>query len=78
MDRAKRKGWSPVALDFGLDTTTPAGEVVANVIQSTAQYERRLIAIAAQLEIDRLPTAQGPGTPAQFVPCESPAAARLG
>lgn len=43
MDRAKRKGWSLVALDFGLDTTTPAGEMVANVILSTAQYERRLI-----------------------------------
>ena len=43
MERAKRKGWSLVALDFGLDTTTPAGEMVANVILSTAQYERRLI-----------------------------------
>jgi DNA invertase Pin-like site-specific DNA recombinase len=43
VDRAKRKGWSLVALDFGLDTTTPAGEMVANVILSTAQYERRLI-----------------------------------
>lgn len=45
MDRAKRKGWSVVALDFGLDTTTPAGEMVANVMLSTAQYERRLIGI---------------------------------
>jgi DNA invertase Pin-like site-specific DNA recombinase len=43
MERAKRKGWSLVALDFGLDTTTPAGEMVANVILSTAQNERRLI-----------------------------------
>lgn len=43
MDRAKRRGWSLVALDFGLDTTTPAGEMVANVILSTSQYERRLI-----------------------------------
>jgi DNA invertase Pin-like site-specific DNA recombinase len=45
MDRAKRKGWSVVALDFGLDTTTPAGEMVANVMLSTAQYERRLIGV---------------------------------
>ena len=43
MDRAKRRGWSLVCLDFGLDTTTPAGEMVANVVLSTAQYERRLI-----------------------------------
>jgi DNA invertase Pin-like site-specific DNA recombinase len=45
MDRAKGRGWSVVALDFGLDTTTPAGEMVANVMLSTAQYERRLIGI---------------------------------
>jgi DNA invertase Pin-like site-specific DNA recombinase len=43
MDRANRKGSSVVALDFGLDTTAPAGEMVANVMLSTAQYERRLI-----------------------------------
>jgi DNA invertase Pin-like site-specific DNA recombinase len=43
MNRAKRKGWLLVALDFGLDTTTPAGEMVANVILSTAQYKGRLI-----------------------------------
>lgn len=43
MEQAQRCGWSLVALDFGLDTTTPAGEMVANVILSTAQYERRLI-----------------------------------
>jgi hypothetical protein len=35
MDRAKRKGWSLVALDFGLATTTPTGEMVANIIRST-------------------------------------------
>lgn len=43
MDRAKRRGWSLVALDFGLDTTTPAGEMVAGIMLTTAQYERRLI-----------------------------------
>lgn len=43
MERAARRGWSLVALDFGLDTTTPAGEMVASVMLSAAQYERRLI-----------------------------------
>lgn len=43
MERAQRKGWSLVALDFGLDTTTPAGEMVGNMLLSVAQYERRLI-----------------------------------
>ena len=41
IERAARRGWSLVALDFGLDTTTPAGELVANVMLSAARYERR-------------------------------------
>lgn len=43
LDRAKRRGWAVVLLDLGVDTTTPAGELTANVVASTAQYERRLI-----------------------------------
>jgi DNA invertase Pin-like site-specific DNA recombinase len=43
MERARRKGWALVALDLGVDTTTPAGEMLANVLASFAQYERRLI-----------------------------------
>lgn len=43
LDRARRKGWALVALDLGLDTTTSVGEMVASVILSTAQYERRVI-----------------------------------
>ncbi len=43
MDRAQRKGWAVVALDLGVDTTTPHGEVMANVMASFAQFERRLI-----------------------------------
>ena len=43
MERARREGWSVVALDLGVDTTTPAGEMMANVMASFAQYERRLI-----------------------------------
>jgi len=43
MDQAKRRGWALVALDVQIDTTTPAGELIANVVMSTAQYERRCI-----------------------------------
>jgi DNA invertase Pin-like site-specific DNA recombinase len=43
MERARRKGWALVALDLGVDTTTPAGEMVANVMATFAQFERRLI-----------------------------------
>lgn len=43
MDRAKRRGWKFVALDLGVDTTTAAGELVANVMASVSQWERRAI-----------------------------------
>lgn len=43
MERAQRKGWAPVVLDLGVDTTTPAGELVASVMVSVAQWERRAI-----------------------------------
>jgi len=44
MDVSRREGWALVALDLGIDTTTPAGELVANVMASVAQWERRVIA----------------------------------
>lgn len=43
MDRSRREGWSLVALDLGVDTTTPAGEMMANVMATFAQFERRVI-----------------------------------
>jgi DNA invertase Pin-like site-specific DNA recombinase len=43
MDRARRKGWSLVALDLDVDTSTPAGEMMASVLATFAQFERRLI-----------------------------------
>jgi DNA invertase Pin-like site-specific DNA recombinase len=43
MARAQREGWSIVALDLGVDTTTPEGEMMAHVRATFAQYERRLI-----------------------------------
>lgn len=43
MDRSTKEGWALVALDLGVDTTTPTGEMVANVMATFAQFERRLI-----------------------------------
>lgn len=43
MERAREEGWAFVSLDLGVDTTTAAGELVANVIASVAQWERRMI-----------------------------------
>lgn len=42
-ERARAEGWAIIALDLGVDMTTPAGEMLANVLASFAQYERRLI-----------------------------------
>ena len=44
MDRARRRGWALVALDLGVDTSTPSGALMGNVVAATAQYERDLIA----------------------------------
>jgi DNA invertase Pin-like site-specific DNA recombinase len=43
MAKAQREGWALVALDCAVDTTTPAGEAMANVMATFAQFERRLI-----------------------------------
>jgi DNA invertase Pin-like site-specific DNA recombinase len=43
LERANTRGWRLVLLDLGVDTSTPAGEFVANTIANSAQYERRLI-----------------------------------
>ena len=43
MALSQREGWSLVALDLGVDTSTPAGEFMAAVMASAAQWERRII-----------------------------------
>lgn len=43
METAAREKWSLVVIDLGVDTTTPNGELVANIMISIAQWERRII-----------------------------------
>jgi len=43
MEQAARRKWALVALDLGVDTTTPSGKLVANVMASVAQWEREVI-----------------------------------
>jgi DNA invertase Pin-like site-specific DNA recombinase len=43
MERARKQGWAIVAMDIGVDMTTPAGELVANVMASVAEWERKAI-----------------------------------
>jgi DNA invertase Pin-like site-specific DNA recombinase len=43
MDRADRRKWDLHVADLGLDTSTPSGRLVAQVLAATAEHERRLI-----------------------------------
>jgi DNA invertase Pin-like site-specific DNA recombinase len=43
MERAQKDHWNLVACDLGIDLSTPAGEFMANVMGSAAQWERRII-----------------------------------
>lgn len=41
---ARRQKWGVVALDLGVDTTTPSGRLVAHVLAAVAEWERDVIA----------------------------------
>jgi DNA invertase Pin-like site-specific DNA recombinase len=43
--RAEREGWAVAALDLGIDTTTPTGELIAHMVVAVAQWERRMIGL---------------------------------
>ena len=43
LGQAQRKGWQVVALDVGVDTSTPAGKMVANVMAAIRQWESEVI-----------------------------------
>lgn len=40
---ANARKWSVVAIDLGVDTSTPTGRLVANVMMSVAEWEREII-----------------------------------
>src|SRR4051812_20520870 len=43
MGTAQKQCWALVALDCAVDTSTPTGEAMANMLATFAQFERRLI-----------------------------------
>jgi DNA invertase Pin-like site-specific DNA recombinase len=42
-EQARRNGWHIVAIDLQIDTSTATGELIANVMMSVGQWERRMI-----------------------------------
>jgi len=42
--RAEQQRWAVVALDLGLDMSTPTGALMASIVAAVSEYERRLIA----------------------------------
>ncbi len=58
MERFKKNGWGLVLGDLGVDTTTPMGELVANMMASVAQWERRMIGQRTSEAMMRLPRAK--------------------
>jgi DNA invertase Pin-like site-specific DNA recombinase len=43
LEQARCEGWNIVGLDLGVDLSTPSGELLASVMASVAQWERRVI-----------------------------------
>lgn len=43
METAQAQGWNLVMLDVAIDLSTPAGEAMANMLATFAQFERRMI-----------------------------------
>lgn len=43
LELARARQWSLVAIDLGVDTSTPTGEMVANLMMTVSQWERRVI-----------------------------------
>ncbi|MEW2474695.1 recombinase family protein [Micromonospora gifhornensis] len=43
INRARAERWNVVALELGIDLSTPASEFLASVMASAAQWERRII-----------------------------------
>jgi DNA invertase Pin-like site-specific DNA recombinase len=43
LELSRSEGWQLVALDVGIDTSTATGEMVANMMATLAQWERRII-----------------------------------
>lgn len=63
LSRLDRSGAAFVALDLGVDTSTPGGRLVANVIASVAEWERAVIRERTRNAMRALPRERRNGRP---------------
>lgn len=70
-ERVRREGWALVAFDLGIDTRTSSGELIANVMVSVAQWQRRQIGEKTK---EALAEARAQGTRLGRPPVDSPEA----
>ena len=56
---AKRHGWALVILDLDLDTSTPTGKLMANILISVAEWERDVIASRTKVALEAKRAAGG-------------------
>jgi DNA invertase Pin-like site-specific DNA recombinase len=45
---AGKQGWGVVAIDLDIDTTTPTGELVANIMAAVSRWERQMIGVRSR------------------------------
>jgi DNA invertase Pin-like site-specific DNA recombinase len=59
------RGWAIVALDLGIDTTTPTGALIAHMVVAIAQWEAAMIALRTKEGLAQSPKRLGraPGLP---------------
>jgi len=43
LKRATQRGWRLIALDLGIDMTTPTGQLVAGILMQVAEWEAKII-----------------------------------
>lgn len=70
IELSRKEGWALVSLDLGVDTSTPQGEMMANVMMTFAQFERRLISERTRAALQ---VARSRGTTIGRPPTVSPA-----
>lgn len=63
LGRLERRGAAFVALDLGIDSSTPGGRLVASVIASVAEWERSVISERTRAALRQLPRERRNGRP---------------